>query len=443
MALFALPFASGGSSVHARTLPFILGADVSWIPEEEARGVNYFDSGVRKDIFQILKDHKFNFIRLRLFNNPRASSGGSVATTGAVYAGYDSLGPGFCDLAHTKAMALRIKAAGMQCMLDFHYSDNWADPGKQYKPHAWASATFSQLTDSVRQFTYNTLVELKNQGTLPAMVQVGNEITAGMIWPEGAANNWDSLAALLKAAVAGVKAVDSSVKIAVHLDKGGDFGATRRWLDSARARGVAFDILGESCYANFQGDSADWKAAFDSLALYYPQYSFLIAEYSQEKRAANDIMYHVPNEKGLGSFIWEPLQYGEAVFTAAGNNWSANSFIDLYPQMSKEYGNDTLPSSINRPIGNPLQPPYAVVNGAAWLNGKAALRCVCPATTTVVIELFNCRGKQLLFASEEARTGTNTFHAKAPQQALPTGWYVIVLRSGGEVRAMQQAVRVE
>ena len=127
---------------------------------EEARGVKYFDNGVQKDIFQILKDHSFNYIRLRIFNNPRAPSGGSAATTGAVYAGYDSLGSGFCDLAHVKAMALRIKAAGMKFMLDFHYSDNWADPGKQYKPHAWANATFGQLTDSVRQFTQNTTIRI-------------------------------------------------------------------------------------------------------------------------------------------------------------------------------------------------------------------------------------------------------------------------------------------
>ncbi|MBN2037855.1 MAG: glycosyl hydrolase 53 family protein [Chitinispirillaceae bacterium] len=189
-----------------RTEPFILGADISWIPEREAAGTRYSDSGVVKDIFQILADHRFNYIRLRIFNDPTAPSGGSVETTGAVYSGYSSRG--YCGLESTKAMALRIKAAGMKFLLDFHYSDNWADPGKQYKPHAWANATFAQLTDSVRQYTRNVLIELKNQGTLPDMVQVGNEIVGGMIWPDGRSSTMAQFAALVNAGIDGVKEVD-------------------------------------------------------------------------------------------------------------------------------------------------------------------------------------------------------------------------------------------
>ncbi|HEX7511496.1 MAG TPA: glycosyl hydrolase 53 family protein, partial [Chitinivibrionales bacterium] len=353
---------------YGRTQPFILGADVSWIPEEEARGVKYFDNGVQKDIFQILKDHKFNYIRLRIFNNPTAKSGGSVATTGAVYGGYDSSGPGFCDLAHTKAMALRIKAAGMKLSLDFHYSDNWADPGKQYKPHAWANATFTQLTDSVRRYTTYVLTELKNQGTLPGMVQVGNEITAGMIWPEGKINNWDNFAELLKAGIAGVKDVDSTIKIVLHIDKGGSYADTKSWLSNALSRDVAFDILGQSCYTEFQGNPAGWKAAFDSLTINYPDIAFIIAEYSQEKRAANDIMFNLPGARGLGTFIWEPLQYYEKIFTPSGNNWNTNAYIDLYPQMSKDYGNDTFVTNAQCAKSDPIRAQYSIVNSFAGTN---------------------------------------------------------------------------
>jgi arabinogalactan endo-1,4-beta-galactosidase len=259
-----------------------------------------------------------------------------------VYSGYSA--QGFCGLEHTKAMARRIKAAGMRFSLDFHYSDNWADPGKQYKPHAWAKATFSELTDSVNAFTKYVLTELKAQETLPQMVQVGNEITAGMIWPDGRTGNWSNLAALLKAGIAAVREVDSTIKIVLHIDRGGDNAATRSWVDKALANGVEFDILGESCYTAYQGQPSGWKSNFDDLVKRYPDLDFIIAEYSQEKRAANDIMFNLPDERGLGTFIWEPLQYQEAIFTQSGNKWTANSYIDLYPQMVKAYGIDSVVS---------------------------------------------------------------------------------------------------
>ena len=355
--------------------PFILGADVSWIPEEEARGVTYYDGSVKKDVFQILKEHGFNDIRLRLFNNPKASSGGSAATTGAVYSGYST--EGFCDLAHTKAMALRIKAAGMRFTLDFHYSDNWADPGKQYKPHAWANATFGQLTDSVRAFTAYVISELRKQGTTPHMVQVGNEITAGMIWPDGRSSNWANLAALLKAGIAGVKGVDSTIKIILHIDKGGDNAATRSWVDKAAANGVVFDILGESCYTKWQGQPSGWESNFADLVKRYPKLSFIIAEYSWEKRAANDVMVGLPDRRGLGTFIWEPLQYEEAFFTQSGNKWTTNSLIDLYPQMVKDYGIDTLttPAHSWAPV---KKSAYNAPRLSRWISGFTPLRNDCP-----------------------------------------------------------------
>ena len=99
----------------------MLGADISFLPQLEDRGIKFTDNGVEKDAIQILKDHGFNYVRLRIFNDPARDSGYSPKK-------------GFCDLEHTKQMAKRVKAAGMKLLLDFHYSDYWADPGKQYKP---------------------------------------------------------------------------------------------------------------------------------------------------------------------------------------------------------------------------------------------------------------------------------------------------------------------
>ena len=120
------------AAAWGRTEPFILGADISWLPQREAAGWTFYDAGVRKDALQILKDRKFNYIRLRIFNDPKASGGYSAQ--------------GFCDLDHTLAMAKRVKAAGIKLLLDFHYSDTWADPGHQSKPAAWSGLDFPALT---------------------------------------------------------------------------------------------------------------------------------------------------------------------------------------------------------------------------------------------------------------------------------------------------------
>jgi beta-galactosidase len=114
----------------------------------------------------------FNYVRLRIFNDPARDSGYSPKK-------------GFCDLEHTKQMAKRVKAAGMKFLLDFHYSDYWADPGKQYKPMAWRNLSFVDLKKALFDYTKKVIQELKDQGTTPDMVQVGNEINHGMVWPEG------------------------------------------------------------------------------------------------------------------------------------------------------------------------------------------------------------------------------------------------------------------
>ena len=210
----------------------ILGADISFLPSLEEGGRKFTDNGVQKDAIQILKDHGFNYIRLRIFNNPRADSGYSKK--------------GYCDLENTMKMALRIKAAGMGFLLDFHYSDNWADPGKQHKPFAWKHADYHQLQDSLKAFTKSTLLALKAQGTLPDMVQVGNEINHGMVWPDGEINNLDSLAQLIYEGVKGVHAVSPNTIIMLHIALGGQNPEARFFLDNMVKRNVPFDVIGLS-----------------------------------------------------------------------------------------------------------------------------------------------------------------------------------------------------
>lgn len=378
---------------NSRTGPFILGAEVSWVPEDEADGAEYFDHGVKKDIFEILKEYKFNYIRLRLFVNPSSTNGYARRRAEA-----------FCDLEHVKALAQRAKAADMGLLLDIHYGDTWTSPGHQDKPVAWKDFNFQQLTQAVHDFTHRAIYEMKTNGTPADMVQIGNEVSDGMLFPDGRRNNFDNFAALVKAGIAGAKEADPNVKIVLHHHLGRSNERMVPWLDNFVQRGTDFDLIGMSCYA--QAQEGDWKNNFADLAKRYPDKGLLVVEYSARKRFINDLMFNTPDKKGLGTFIWEPTRHRESLFdkdgksagggqesnfttdtgivqgarlrtnsifatnlTAGvantnspefinrrfgtnevarvdwrkrrfGGRYDANDFFNLYPQMSHDYGND-------------------------------------------------------------------------------------------------------
>jgi arabinogalactan endo-1,4-beta-galactosidase len=298
----------------------MLGADISFLPQLEFRGIKFSDNGVQKDALQILKDHKINYIRLRIFNDPAADSGYSPKK-------------GFCDLEHTKQMAKRVKAAGMKFLLDFHYSDTWADPGKQFKPLAWKDLNFTELKQAIRAYTKDVLMALKAQGTLPDMVQVGNEINHGMIWPEGNAKNMDTLTQFIKAGIAGVNDVDPSINIMLHIACGGQNDESRYFLDNMLSHGVAFDVIGESYYPKWHGTLDDLKNNLADLSGRYKQ-DIIVVEYTEHKREVNDITFSLPGNKGKGTCIWEPLNTWEYFIDKDGK---ANDLINIYPEVAKKF----------------------------------------------------------------------------------------------------------
>jgi len=299
----------------------ILGADISFLPELESKGEKFSDSGKPGDAIEILKAHGFNYIRLRIFNEPANPKGYSP-------------GKGFCDLEHTKAMAKRIKAAGMKFLLDFHYSDYWADPQQQNEPAAWVGQDFPTLKKSLYDYTVKVMTELKAQGTTPDMVQVGNEINHGMVWPGGAINNLDSLAQLIYSGVKGVKAVSPSTIIMLHVALGGQNAEARFFLDNMTERKVPFDVIGLSYYPKWHGTPEDLKNNMADLAKRYKQ-EVMVAEYSQLKQEVNDIAFTAPGNKAVGSFIWEPLSTWEGVFDRDGKS---NAYLDIYQGIAKKYG---------------------------------------------------------------------------------------------------------
>ena len=314
---------SGDTHFSGKKIPGkMLGADISFLPQLEDRGMKFSDQGIQKDAILILNDHGFNYIRLRIFNNPALDSG---------YAP----GKGFCDLHYTLLMAKRIKSAGMKFLLDFHYSDTWADPGKQFKPAAWKGLNVDRVADSIYDFTRRVITALKNQGTVPDMVQVGNEINHGILWPEGNAAYMDNLAQYIKAGIRGVRDADTSIVIMLHIALGGQNEESRAFLDNMIKRGVKFDIIGESYYPRWHGTLDDLKNNLTDLARRYKQ-PVVVVEYSQYKKEVNDIVFNLPGHKGLGTFIWEPLNTWESIFDKSGQT---NDLVRIYDTLAEEYLN--------------------------------------------------------------------------------------------------------
>ena len=309
-----------GEAALPRTATKMIGADISYLPELESKGIRFSDSNTVKDAITILKDHGFNYVRLRIFQDPSRDFGYSP-------------GKGFCDLEHTLQMAKRVKQAGMKLLLDFHYSDYWADPGKQWKPAAWRSQDMEQLKKSLYDYTYNVLSALKQQGTIPDMVQIGNEINHGIVWPEGSIGHPDSLAQLLHAGIAAVKAVDPSVIIMLHVALGGQQEETVFFFENMIKRQVHFDVIGLSYYPKWHGTLDDLRDNMNDLVSRYHK-DIIVVEYSAKKEEVNKLVFDLPGGKGKGACIWEPLNTWESVFDKEGK---ANHFMTLYDEISKKY----------------------------------------------------------------------------------------------------------
>jgi len=298
----------------------MVGADISFLPQIEDHGGKFSDKRKSKDAIELLRDHGFNYIRLRIFVNPENEKG------------YAPL-KGYCGLPYTLAMARRIKSAGMKLLLDFHYSDYWADPQQQYKPKAWENLDFKTLKDSLKAYTVKVLIALKQQGTLPAMVQVGNEINHGILWPEGHIGHPDQLAALLKAGADAVKEVDPSIPVMMHLALGGQNDEAIFWLDNMIARGVQFDMIGLSYYPRWHGTLDDLKHNLNDLMHRYHK-PLNVVEYSDFKKEVNDIIFDLPGDLGNGSCIWEPLNQRSGLFDKEG---AAMGLFSVYDEIKGKY----------------------------------------------------------------------------------------------------------
>jgi arabinogalactan endo-1,4-beta-galactosidase len=238
---------------RAATTNFLAAADFSFLAYFESLGVQYKDGGVTQDAFQILKNHGVNCVRLRLFTSSQAQ---------AMSNPYNNIN----NTNYTIPLAVRVKNAGLLFSLDFHYSDTWADPGHQATPSAWTNLSYSNLVIQMRAYNSNTIAAFAAAGAMPDYVQIGNEITDGMLWPNGQLTgtwgpsnpSWIRLGQLMNAAYQGIQDAVTATgepmpKIVVHIDRGGDYATSTNYFANLEAQGVPFDIIGESYYPFFQG----------------------------------------------------------------------------------------------------------------------------------------------------------------------------------------------
>jgi arabinogalactan endo-1,4-beta-galactosidase len=284
---------------------FVRGADISWLTQMESSGRKFYNSaGTEQDCIQILKALGMNTIRLRVWVDPLNGWNGQNDVI---------------------AKAVRAKHLGMKVMIDFHYSDSWADPGQQTKPAAWSSLDFASLKQSLISHTSTVLNGLKSAGVAPAWVQVGNETNDGMLWPDGkASTNMANFAQLVNAGYTAVKSVDPSIKVIVHISNGWDNGLFRWIFDGLKNNGAQWDVIGMSLYPS----STNWSTLNsqcltnmnDMVSRYKKEVMVVEVGMSWDQAAAcnsflSDLITKVksvPNGKGIGVLYWEPESY---------NNW--------------------------------------------------------------------------------------------------------------------------
>ena len=219
---------------------FIKGMDVSSLKELEELGAKYYMDGQEKGLLEILKAYGVNSIRLRLWNDPYSESGVPY-------------GAGTSDLNTTMELARRVLDMGFGFLLDIHYSDFWADPGKQRIPKAWRGMSVEELEAAVYDFTRSTLLTMRSEHVFPTMIQVGNELSNGLLWPYGKVPNYDNIARFINAGIRAVRSVDQEIPIMLHLDNGGNNALYREWFDEFMKRGEDFQIIGLSYYPFWHG----------------------------------------------------------------------------------------------------------------------------------------------------------------------------------------------
>jgi arabinogalactan endo-1,4-beta-galactosidase len=240
---------------------FAVGADMSFVKSAEDRGVQFRDGGVAKPALDIFREHGYDWIRLRVFHAPTDLPN---------------------NLAYTIELAKQAKARGYRFLLDYHFSDTWADPQHQITPAAWDTASIRSLKDSVFHYTRETFRAFRNAGVTPDMVQIGNEVRVGMMWPLGKLpEHWDNFAVLYKAALAGIDSARGPARrpqLMLHYDNGADTEGALRFYQRANAYGLPYDVIGFSYYPWWHGNLLQLRDNLLSILQNFPSKNVMLVE---------------------------------------------------------------------------------------------------------------------------------------------------------------------
>jgi arabinogalactan endo-1,4-beta-galactosidase len=325
--------------VKADAQEYAIGADLSFLKSAEDRGFAFRENDSVKKGLLIFRDHGYNWIRLRLFHSPATLPN---------------------NLDYTIKLAKDAKEFGFRFLLDYHYSDTWADPGKQFIPKTWEKMSHKDLVKAVYNYTSETIRAFRNAGVLPEMVQIGNEVINGMLWPDGRLpENWDNFAELVRAGIEGVYA-GSGPKyhpdIMIHIDQGGNKEKTEYFFDKFLSYGIPFDYIGQSYYPWWHGTLLDLRDNMIFMAKKYKKpvilvevaYCSSLTEYKDRPapfpetpegqreflEEVNNIVLSTPDNLGAGIFWWEPATMGgrstRDYFDEQGNVLPVITVFDKY-----------------------------------------------------------------------------------------------------------------
>lgn len=311
-----------------RPLIFAVGADMSFLKSAEDRGVKFKDNGVEKPGLEIFRDHGYDWIRLRVFHAPTDLPN---------------------SLAYTIAAAKDAKARGYKFLLDWHYSDTWADPQHQITPKGWDTVNIKVLADTVFRYTRDTYKAFMDAGVTPDMVQIGNEVRVGMMWPLGKLPaHWDNFATLYKAALSGIDAARGSNPrpiLLLHYDNGADTEGARKFYERANSYKLPYDIIGYSYYPWWHGNLLELRENLLATLASFPSKDVMLVEvgyrpfvYREGKRlapypegesveprrafleAVMQTLMQIPDRRIKGIFWWEPATWCNSDFFDEGCN---------------------------------------------------------------------------------------------------------------------------
>lgn len=448
------------AKVHAE--PFTYGADLSFVPWLRANGAVWTAYGVQASPLYLFHQTGWNGVRLRLWHTP-------ITGGWEEYHGLDS----------TLVFAHEIVDEGMPWMLDFHYSDTWADPGKQYTPAAWEDLDLATLDDSLYNYTRDVIARCREEGILPTWVQIGNEINNGLLWPVGQlygtdddAQAWRNYAHLLLAAKRGVldgAYPDDPPKIVLQYGDGGSVGGATWWADHTLGYGVTPDIFGFSFYPWWHGSLGDLRETLNTVADKYhlpvmvveTSYPFTLdwndnqtnivgsgtplpIEYpatpaGQELFLSDlrDVVREVPGGLGIGVWLWEPAWITAPTASSGGENLAVYDFngaalpaLNLPNTESvDEWRTGGHPSSFM--LGIPYPTPT---------NGSATVTVDQLASGSATLEVVDLLGRQVRSISLSSGAGQHRLTIDLSGEA--SGIYFLRLSTPGTTPQTRRIVLV-